>query len=85
MSSLKFSIFQVNCHYSLFVLLAKEDPSKVAFNPEYGLFTETEEERMVYPNPDSEAIPDFHNHLDYFEFIGRIVGKVCGPLCDRSA
>lgn len=48
--------------------------SSSAFNPSYGLFSETDEEHMLYPNPDSAAVDPGH-HLMYFEFIGQIIGK----------
>lgn len=42
-----------------------------AFHPDYGLF-KFSADRQLYPNPDSHVV---HNHLDYFAFIGRILGK----------
>ncbi|KAG7352855.1 HECT-domain ubiquitin-transferase [Nitzschia inconspicua] len=50
-----------------FGVLAKE-----IFNPNYALFTSTEDGSTFQPNPNSSINPD---HLSYFRFVGRIVGK----------
>lgn len=50
-----------------FGILAKE-----MFNPNYALFTSTEDGCTFQPNPHSSINPD---HLSYFQFVGRIVGK----------
>ena len=50
-----------------FGILAKE-----MFNPNYALFTSTEDGSTFQPNPNSNINPD---HLSYFRFVGRIVGK----------
>jgi len=50
-----------------FGILAKE-----IFNPNYALFTSTEDGCTFQPNPQSGINRD---HLDYFRFVGRIVGK----------
>jgi E3 ubiquitin-protein ligase HUWE1 len=50
-----------------FAILAKE-----MFNPNYALFTSTEDGCTFQPNPNSSINPD---HLSYFRFVGRIVGK----------
>lgn len=50
-----------------FGILAKE-----MFNPNYALFTSTEDGCTFQPNQHSTINPD---HLDYFRFVGRIVGK----------
>jgi len=50
-----------------FGILAKE-----MFNPNYALFTSTEDGCTFQPNPNSNINPD---HLHYFRFVGRIVGK----------
>jgi len=50
-----------------FAILAKE-----MFNPNYALFTSTEDGCTFQPNPNSNINPD---HLSYFRFVGRIVGK----------
>lgn len=50
-----------------FGILAKE-----MFNPNYALFTSTEDGCTFQPNPHSSINRD---HLDYFRFVGRIVGK----------
>uniref|UniRef100_A0A8J9SSC5 HECT-type E3 ubiquitin transferase n=1 Tax=Phaeodactylum tricornutum TaxID=2850 RepID=A0A8J9SSC5_PHATR len=50
-----------------FAILAKE-----IFNPNYALFTSTEDGCTFQPNPNSSINPD---HLSYFRFVGRIVGK----------
>mmetsp|Transcript_18951 Transcript_18951/g.39006 ORF Transcript_18951/g.39006 Transcript_18951/m.39006 type:complete len:905 (+) Transcript_18951:2-2716(+) len=50
-----------------FGILAKE-----IFNPNYALFTSTEDGCTFQPNPHSNVNPD---HLSYFRFVGRIVGK----------
>jgi len=59
-----------------FAILAKE-----MFNPNYALFTSTEDGCTFQPNPNSNINPD---HLSYFRFVGRIVGKavVDGFLLD---
>mmetsp|Transcript_3628 Transcript_3628/g.8298 ORF Transcript_3628/g.8298 Transcript_3628/m.8298 type:complete len:4344 (+) Transcript_3628:221-13252(+) len=46
--------------------------SKEMFNPNYALFTSTEDGSTFQPNPNSSINPD---HLSYFRFVGRIVGK----------
>jgi len=50
-----------------FAILAKE-----MFNPNYALFTSTEDGCTFQPNQHSSINPD---HLSYFRFVGRIVGK----------
>lgn len=50
-----------------FAILAKE-----MFNKNYALFTSTEDGCTFQPNPNSSINPD---HLSYFRFCGRIVGK----------
>jgi len=50
-----------------FAILAKE-----MFNPNYALFTSTEDGCTFQPNPNSSIN---HDHLHYFRFVGRIVGK----------
>jgi E3 ubiquitin-protein ligase HUWE1 len=50
-----------------FGILAKE-----IFNPNYALFTSTEDGCTFQPNSNSSINPD---HLSYFRFVGRIVGK----------
>lgn len=50
-----------------FGILAKE-----MFNPNYALFTSTEDGCTFQPNPHSSINRE---HLDYFRFVGRIVGK----------
>jgi E3 ubiquitin-protein ligase HUWE1 len=50
-----------------FSILAKE-----IFNPNYALFTSTEDGCTFQPNPNSMINPD---HLSYFRFVGRVVGK----------
>ena len=59
-----------------FGILAKE-----MFNPNYALFTSTEDGCTFQPNPNSAINPD---HLSYFRFVGRVVGKavVDGFLLD---
>lgn len=57
-----------------FEILAKE-----IFNPNYALFTSTEDGCTFQPNPNSNINPD---HLSYFRFVGRIVGKaVADSFC----
>jgi len=51
-----------------FGILAKE-----MFNPNYALFTSTEDGCTFQPNPNSSINPD---HLSYFRFVGRIVVKL---------
>ena len=50
-----------------FGILAKE-----MFNPNYALFVSTEDGITFQPNPNSMINPD---HLSYFRFVGRVVGK----------
>ena len=50
-----------------FGILAKE-----IFNPNYALFTSTEDGCTFQPNPHSGINSE---HLEYFRFVGRIVGK----------
>jgi len=50
-----------------FSILAQE-----MFNPNYALFTSTEDGCTFQPNPLSSINPD---HLSYFRFVGRVVGK----------
>jgi hypothetical protein len=50
-----------------FAILAKE-----IFNPNYALFTSTEDGCTFQPNQNSSINQD---HLSYFRFVGRIVGK----------
>mmetsp|Transcript_14088 Transcript_14088/g.20124 ORF Transcript_14088/g.20124 Transcript_14088/m.20124 type:complete len:3340 (-) Transcript_14088:211-10230(-) len=59
-----------------FGILAKE-----MFDPNYALFTSTEDGCTFQPNQRSDINPD---HLTYFRFVGRIVGKavVDGFLLD---
>ena len=59
-----------------FAILAKE-----MFNPNYALFMSTEDGCTFQPNPNSNINLD---HLRYFRFVGRIVGKavVDGFLLD---
>jgi ubiquitin-protein ligase E3 C len=47
--------------------------SKEAFSPDYGLFCLTHDQ-YLYPNPDSEVYFG-RNHLNFFKFLGRILGK----------
>ncbi|EKX32006.1 hypothetical protein GUITHDRAFT_121825 [Guillardia theta CCMP2712] len=43
-----------------------------AFHPDYGLFKYSAE-RQLFPNPHSHMM--VHSHLDYFAFLGRMLGK----------
>ena len=45
---------------------------KIAFDIQYGLFKETVD-HLLYPNPASAKIHP--QHLQYFEFLGKILGK----------
>lgn len=63
-----------------FCLLSRE-----IFNPDYGFFKcSSTENNYLEINPDSESF--HHNHLEYFRFIGRIVGMSLyhGSLIDAS-
>ncbi|OMJ11593.1 E3 ubiquitin-protein ligase TOM1-like [Smittium culicis] len=52
--------------------------SRQMFNPDYALFLPSASDRITYqPNPQSWANPD---HLFYFKFVGRIIGKA---ICDQ--
>ena len=42
-----------------------------AFHPDYGLFKFTTK-KEIYPNPASHLV---NGHLDYFAFLGRILGE----------
>ena len=59
-----------------FVLLSRE-----IFNPNYALFTAAADGATFQPNPISYINT---NHLDYFKFVGRVIGKavVDGQLMD---
>lgn len=46
--------------------------AKAAFNPQFGLFIPTSHQ-LLTPNPASAAVGS--NHLKYFHFIGKILGK----------
>lgn len=50
-----------------FTVLARE-----IFNPNYALFTAANDGATFQPNPLSYVNPD---HLDYFRFVGRVIGK----------
>eukprot|EP00455_Lapot_gusevi_P002096 TRINITY_DN1080_c0_g3_i1.p1 TRINITY_DN1080_c0_g3~~TRINITY_DN1080_c0_g3_i1.p1 ORF type:complete len:316 (-),score=75.15 TRINITY_DN1080_c0_g3_i1:36-983(-) len=45
---------------------------KTAFSPEFGLFVSTDS-HTLYPNPSSAHVME--DHLQYFEFLGLIIGK----------
>ncbi|KAH9311826.1 hypothetical protein KI387_026861, partial [Taxus chinensis] len=49
-----------------------ENITKTAFDIQYGLFKETSD-HLLYPNPASGTI--HAEHLQYFEFLGKILGK----------
>ncbi|KAG6553003.1 hypothetical protein Mapa_005340 [Marchantia paleacea] len=49
-----------------------ENITKAAFDIQYGLFKETSD-HLLYPNPASNMVHD--DHLHYFEFLGKILGK----------
>lgn len=49
-----------------------ENITRTAFDVQHGLFKETND-HLLYPNPASELV--MPNHLQYFEFLGRILGK----------
>ncbi|OLY81926.1 E3 ubiquitin-protein ligase TOM1-like [Smittium mucronatum] len=52
--------------------------SRQMFNPDYALFLPSASDRITYqPNPQSWANPD---HLLYFKFVGRVIGKA---ICDQ--
>ncbi|OMH81460.1 E3 ubiquitin-protein ligase TOM1-like [Zancudomyces culisetae] len=52
--------------------------SRQMFNPDYALFKPSAADKITYqPNPQSWANPD---HLLYFKFVGRIIGKA---ICDQ--
>ena len=42
------------------------------FNPGYALFTSTEDGCTFQPNPNSYINPE---HLNYFRFVGKVIGK----------
>ena len=49
--------------------------SREIFNPMYALFTTSPGDRVTYMiNPSSHCNP---NHLCYFKFVGRVIGKCC--------
>lgn len=49
-----------------------ENITRAAFDIQYGLFKETAD-HLLYPNPASHMVHD--EHLPYFEFLGKILGK----------
>ncbi|CAM6100980.1 unnamed protein product [Calypogeia fissa] len=49
-----------------------ENITKAAFDIQYGLFKETSD-HLLFPNPSSSMVHD--DHLHYFEFLGKILGK----------
>lgn len=51
-----------------------EETIKAAFNPELNLFREIPETRLLYPSSTSGV---HENHLQLFEFVGRMLGKAC--------
>jgi len=52
--------------------------SKAICNANYALFTAAADGATFQPNPHSKINPD---HLDYFKFVGRVVGKA---ICDEQ-
>ncbi|GAQ90225.1 E3 ubiquitin protein ligase [Klebsormidium nitens] len=56
---------------------------KVAFDVQYGLFKETADHHL-YPNPASHLVMTNGDHLRYYEFLGKILGKAMfeGILAD---
>jgi len=54
---------------------------RAVLNQNNGLFTGSEDSPTVQPNPISSVNPD---HLEYFKFVGRVVGKALadGHLLD---
>ena len=63
-------IITLHIYYDRYTILARE-----IFNPNYALFTAIDSVTFQ-PNPYSAINPE---HLDYFKFVGRIIGK---SLCD---
>eukprot|EP00605_Chrysophyceae_sp_TOSAG23-4_P003045 GSChrysophyteH1.ASY1.ANO1.3350.1 assembled CDS len=51
--------------------------SREIFNPNYALFTAAADGATFQPNPMSNVNT---NHLDYFKFVGRVIGKA---ICDE--
>ncbi|KAF9593762.1 hypothetical protein IFM89_025212 [Coptis chinensis] len=63
-----------------------ENITRAAFNVQYGLFKETAD-HLLYPNPGSGIVHE--KHLEYFHFLGVVLGKayvrgilVDIPFCD---
>ena len=56
-----------SCSSLRYVILSRE-----IFNPNYGLFIESEDAPTYQPNPLSSVNTE---HLSYFKFVGRIIGK----------
>ena len=52
--------------------------SREMFNPNYSLFTLSSSGSTYYPDPKSHQDKD---HLRYFKFIGRIIGKALLDEC----
>ena len=48
--------------------------AKTVFDVQCGLFLQTENERELYPNPQSSYLFG-NNHCQYYEFIGKLLGK----------
>jgi E3 ubiquitin-protein ligase HUWE1 len=55
--------------------------SREIFNPNYGLFIPSADSSTFQPSPTSAVNPD---HLQYFKFVGRVIGKAIadGQLLD---
>jgi len=50
------------------------DLAKIVFNPQYGMFLQTEKEKELYPNSQSYSL--FGNmDIKYYNFLGKILGK----------
>ena len=79
-SALRMSLKQACCHLQV---MARE-----IFNPNFSLFVQVPENGTTFqPNPNSVVQNDEArgtNHLDFFKFVGRILGKALydGQLID---
>jgi hypothetical protein len=54
--------------------------AKVAFHPSYGLFLPTTHQ-LLTPNPDSGEF--MHEHIEYFNFLGKVLGKAVYEVCNH--
>ena len=49
--------------------------SQTVFNPHYGLFKLAETDNVLFPNPDAKSVYGIDDSIQYYEFIGQVLGK----------